>query len=124
MTMKKKSILIVEDEPVIAFELSDLLEGEGYRVLPVLEHAEDVLKAYITHHPDLVIMDIHLKGYTDGIDAVRRLKLLAKELPVIFITAYNTDSTKSQALKTMPTAYLTKPIHDGKLLSTIQTCFA
>lgn len=120
--MDKKSILIVEDEPIIAFELTEMLEREGYSVYPVLEHAEDILQAYKKYAPDLIIMDIHLKGYIDGIDAVRRLKLIEEELPVIYITAFNTDSTRNQALKTRPTAYLTKPIHDGKFLSTVKTC--
>ena len=120
--MEKKSILIVEDEPIIAYELSEMLEDEGYTVYPVLEHAEDILRAFSKYQPDLVIMDINLKGYIDGIDAVRRLRLMNDELPVIYITAFNTDSTRAQALKTKPKAYLTKPIHDGKLLSTVRTC--
>ena len=121
--MEKKRILIVEDEPIIGLEIRETLESEGFEVCPVIDKAEDVLKTYLIQKPDAIIMDIHLKGFIDGIDAVKRLRLIADDLPVIYITAYNTRATEEKAQKTKPAAYLTKPVRTKNICSVLSSCF-
>ncbi len=121
--MKKKRILIVEDEPIIGLEIQETLENEGYDVCPVIEKADEVLKTYLDQKPDAIIMDIHLKGFSDGIDAVKRLRLINSDLPIIYITAYNTEATEKKALGTDPAAYIPKPFESSTLCEALEKCF-
>lgn len=118
--MRKKRILIVEDEPIVGLELQETLEREGYVVSPVIGRGDDVLEVYLQEKPDLILMDIHLNGFIDGIDATRRLRLLPQEIPVIYMTAYNNEATRSKALKTQPKAFLVKPIQSNELIDSVR----
>ena len=112
------AILIVEDEPIAAMDMQESLERMGHRVVGVIASGDDVLGAVLARRPELVIMDIHLKSYVDGIDAVTRLRLLS-DVPVIYVTAYPAVSVIERAMKTNPVDYLEKPIDEDRLRASI-----
>jgi CheY-like chemotaxis protein len=80
-------VLIIEDEPMIAMDLSSIVEGLGHRVTAVARTHKDAVKAAATQTPGLVLADIQLADGSSGLDAVNEM-LESFEVPVIFITAY------------------------------------
>jgi hypothetical protein len=104
-------ILVVEDEPIVSLQLRESLEVMGHVVPAIVDSGDDVLKAVLTHKPDLVLMDIKLRSFIDGVDAVKRLKLVC-DVPVIYLTAYPSKGSEDRAKSTAPVAYLVKPIND------------
>jgi CheY-like chemotaxis protein len=113
------TILIVEDETLAAMELQETLERMGHRVPETIASGDEVLGAVLRHRPDLVIMDIHLRSYIDGIDAVSRLRMVSR-VPVIYVTAYPAHSLEDRARKTGPVDYLEKPIDDARLKESVE----
>jgi CheY-like chemotaxis protein len=107
-------ILVVEDEAVAGMQLVESLESMGHEVLETMASADGVLDAVASGRPDLVIMDIHLKSFIDGIDAAARIRLL-KPVPLIFLTGYSGQGTIERAMKVGPAAYLVKPVSDETL---------
>ena len=116
--MKNGKIMIVEDEPIIAMELQESLQTAGYDVPVTVRNADDVMPAVIKQNPDLIIMDIYLKSFIDGIDAAQRVKML-RDIPIIFLTAYPNENIRKKALSIKPEAYLLKPLRDKELLEQI-----
>jgi len=113
------SILIVEDEALIARDLQQSLRAMGHEVPAPAGTAEDALRAAEKSAPDLVLMDIHLRGSLDGIAAAGRLR--EKFDPaLIFLTAYADDETVKRARETQPEGYLLKPFNEDELRSTIE----
>jgi CheY-like chemotaxis protein len=113
------TILIVEDETLAAMELQETLERMGHRVPETIASGDEVLAAVMRHRPDLVIMDIHLRSYIDGIDAVSRLRMVSS-VPVIYVTAYPARSVLDRAMHTSPVDYLEKPIDDARLRESVE----
>ena len=113
------TILVVEDEPIAAMDLQESLERMGHAVAGIVASGDEVPAAVLSLRPDLVIMDIHLKSYIDGIDAVSRLRLLS-DVPVIYVTAYPARSLMERAMKSAPAAYLEKPIDESLLRAGIE----
>jgi len=113
------TILVVEDEPIAAMDLQESLERMGHAVVGIVASGDEVPTAVLSLRPDVVIMDIHLKSYIDGIDAAARLRLLSS-VPVIYVTAYPARSLMDRAMKTAPVAYLEKPIDESLLRSCIE----
>jgi CheY-like chemotaxis protein len=111
-------VLVVEDEPLAGMEIKESLERMGHTVPAVLDSADAVLAAALAQLPDLLIMDIKLKSFNDGVDAVSRLRLLS-QVPVIYLTAFPSQGSQDRALKTRPSAYLTKPISDAALAAEV-----
>ena len=114
----QKKILVVEDEPIIAMELQEMLQLAGYDVPEIVKNADGVMSAVLQHNPDLILMDIYLKSFIDGIDAAQRVKMI-KRTPVIFLTAYPNEAIRKKALSINPEAYLLKPIRDEELLKQV-----
>ena len=111
-------VLIVEDETLIAYSLQKTLESWEFGVLPLVRSGDEAIASCDTHHPDLVIMDINLKGRMDGISAAKQI-VTAHQIPIIYVTAYNDPKLISRALATHPAGFLQKPITDRQLKSTI-----
>jgi CheY-like chemotaxis protein len=118
--MAKAKILIVEDEPLVALEIKESLERMGYEVPDVLDSGDEVLSSVMRFSPDLVLMDIHLNSFTDGIDAVQRLRLL-NNTPVIYMTAYSNTEIRERAKRTEAEAYLLKPLSEDELRKQVET---
>jgi CheY-like chemotaxis protein len=112
------SVLVVEDEPIVGMELQESLERMGHHVPAVLDSGDEVLAAVLAHKPDVVIMDIHLRSFIDGVDAAARLRMVSN-IPVIYMTAYPSQGIQDRALKTKPIAYLVKPVDNKNLQSCI-----
>ena len=112
-------VLIVEDEAVVALHLRRELSGIGYVVTGVATAGAQALKMIDEVFPDIVLMDIHLKGDLDGIETA---KLIPRYLhiPVVFLTAYSEDTTLKRASDTLPYGYLIKPFQPRELHATIR----
>jgi signal transduction histidine kinase len=112
-------ILIVEDEGIVAFNLQQRLQQMGYQVTGLAESGSEGLSLVSSQRPDLVLMDIHIKGEMDGIELAR---MLTREhaLPIIYLTAYSEDTTLERARQTQPYGYLIKPFSERELHATIQ----
>lgn len=103
------NILIVEDEAVLAMDLGDLLEEEGYTVMGTANNGPKALSLHQTTRIDLALCDILIKGEWDGIQTVQHL-LAERPIPIIFLTAMTDRLTLERAMSTYPAAYLIKPV--------------
>jgi PAS domain S-box-containing protein len=117
--MKQASILVVEDERIVAFDLKQQLEALGYRVAAVVPSGELAVEKAAELKPDLVLMDIHLEGAMDGVEAAEQIHACLR-IPVIFLTAYAEDETLSRAQVSLPFGYLVKPCEVREVHATIQ----
>ncbi|NYB51883.1 MAG: PAS domain-containing protein [Methanobacteriaceae archaeon] len=119
---KNLKILVVEDEALTALELQKKLVSWGYEVIDVVSSGEKAIEKSLELQPDLVLMDILLKGDMTGIDAAREIKS-KMEIPIIYLTAYSDDETFEGAKITQPYAYLIKPFQDNELRFAIEMAF-
>ena len=112
-------ILVVEDEVVIAMEIESVLQQLGYTPVGNAMTGADAIELATRLHPDLVLMDIRLKGDIDGIAAGEKIYRLAR-IPVIFLTAHSDPSTLERAMALHPFGYLIKPFRKNELFTTIE----
>ncbi|MBN1649620.1 MAG: response regulator [Spirochaetales bacterium] len=117
--MGQATVLVVEDEGIVGLELQEILESLGYHVPEIITSGDTVVEKVMKYKPKLIIMDIHLKSFIDGIDAVKRLKMI-QDTPVIYLTAYPNTEIKDRAMSTNPAAYLLKPFREKELKEEIQ----
>jgi PAS domain S-box-containing protein len=117
--MPSERILVVEDESVVAMDIQDGLERLGYRVVGVAATGDEAIRLAETQDPDLVVMDIRLKGPLDGIATAQRIHLRAPT-PVIFLTANVDESTLGRAMAADPYGYLSKPFSETDLHRAIE----
>lgn len=116
-TPEHATVLVVEDEHLVALDIRVRLERMGHH--PVVVYAgEDALRAAAEVKPDLVLMDIKLKGTLDGIDTARSLRA-SFDVPVIYLTAYADNHTLERARVTEPYGYVLKPFQDRELKAAI-----
>lgn len=108
------NILIVEDEAIVALDIAQKLEAQGYTVDAIADSGEEALLQAHSRLPDLVVMDINLKGKMDGIQTAALLRKIAPT-PVIYLTALTDRSIIERARDTEPEAYLVKPFKDADL---------
>jgi CheY-like chemotaxis protein len=118
--MKKPSILIVEDEGLIALQLQELLLNAGYEVPDPVACGEDAIGYLsISRHPDLILMDISLSGELNGIETTRQIWKMA-DIPVIFITAhYMTGKSLAESLPDF-CGVIGKPFTGTDVLSAVE----
>jgi diguanylate cyclase (GGDEF)-like protein/PAS domain S-box-containing protein len=117
------NLMLVEDERIVAFDLKRQLQGFGYRVGSVVASGEHAIRQVAQEKPDLVLMDIHLEGRMDGIEAAMEIRE-KYQVPVVFLTAYAEDDTLRRALDSRPFGYLVKPCEGRELHATIQMALA
>ena len=117
---KKYRILIVEDEPIIAQGLKLELQQYGYEVLEIIALAESAVIAAEGLKPDLILMDIRLKGEMDGIEAAMQINTMLN-YPVVFLSAFVDDETLARAQKAEPYGFLHKPWDPDSLHTTVET---
>lgn len=117
--MAKAKILIVEDENIVAKDIENNLKKMGYMVTGIVSTGEKAIDTALETKPDLILMDIMLKGNMTGIEAanVIREKL---DIPVIFLTAYADETTISKAKVSEPYGYIIKPFKENDLQTTIE----
>lgn len=115
----KIKILIVEDENIIAQDVKRMLKHLGYAVSGITDTGKDAIEKVESEHPDLVLMDIVLKGEMDGIETAEKIKTHF-EIPIIYLTAYAEDKTLERAKITEPFGYILKPYEERELYLTIK----
>ena len=112
--MSSKKILIVEDEAIVALTLEQTLTDLGYTVCNRIDRGEDVLAAVKKCSPNLILMDIMLKGEMTGVDAANLVKNEFK-IPIIYLTAYSNEEIFKKAKITDPAGYIIKPFNEREL---------
>jgi len=117
--MNTPFILVVKDEGIVARDIQATLERLGYRITGAVASGEEAITMARYTHPDLVLMDIVLKGALDGIEAARHIR---DELgiPVIYLTSYADEETVERAKLTEPFGYVLKPFEERELHIVIQ----
>ena len=116
---RRESILVVEDERMVALDIERLVRGMGYEVIGISDSGEEAVEMARALRPGLVLMDIRLKGAMDGIEAAALIQKI-HDTPVIYLTAYADDTTLERARLTGPFGYLIKPFEDRELRLTIE----
>ncbi|HET7206910.1 MAG TPA: response regulator [Terriglobales bacterium] len=111
--------LIVEDEILIAEELKERLSRLGFSVIGTVDSAEDGIDIATRELPDIVLLDIRLKGKKDGIQAAREIRQRV-DLPIVYVTAYSDHLTVERVKHTDHDGFILKPFHRHELQSTIQ----
>jgi two-component system, LytTR family, response regulator LytT len=117
--MSKPKILIVEDESIVAKDIQNSLKKMGYIVPVVVSSGEKALNEIEESRPDLILMDIMLKGDMTGIDVANVIKERFS-IPVVFLTAYADDNTLNKAKISEPYGYIIKPFKEKELQTTIE----
>lgn len=112
-------ILLVEDDALVSFDLSDRLKRLGFSNIIIYEKGEEAIENFSRDRPDVVVMDIALAGALDGIETARRLKN-EKKIPVIFLTDYVDEKTFQRSLTVYPADFLPKPFVDVQVARSIK----
>jgi signal transduction histidine kinase len=119
LNITKPKILIVEDEAIVAANIADRLEEDGYEVTGIADSGADAIAYAQVTAPDLVLMDIVLKGDIDGITAAEAIHSRLA-IPIIYMTAYSDEKTLQRSKSAQPLAYLIKPFRTQELKATIE----
>jgi len=117
--MEKAQILIAEDDGIIAMDLENRMKQLGYGVTGIVGYGEQAIEKVKENTPDVVLMDIILKGEIDGIDAAEKIRT-QYDIPVIFITGYADKDRLERAKLTYPFGFIIKPFQDKDLEVTIE----
>lgn len=119
MNEPSPSILIVEDEAVIAAEIEMTLRRMGYRIAGKARNGDKALDLLASTNPDLALLDIDIKGTLSGIDLARVIRK-KYNYPFVFLTAFADRATLAQVKETLPYGFVVKPFNDKDLLSAIE----
>jgi signal transduction histidine kinase len=117
--MEQARIMVVEDEGIVAWHLAQQLQDMGHTVPAVVSSGAEAVQQAAALHPDLVLMDIHLRGEIDGIEAAARIRAQG-DIPVVYLTAYADQATLERAKITGPSGYVLKPFDERELRATIE----
>jgi len=117
--MSKARILIVEDEGIIAADIEDRLKRLGYEASGWASTGEEAIGLAVSTNPDLILMDIMLKGPMDGIEVAEQVRR-QYDVPVIFLTAFSDETLLERAVAIEPFSYLLKPFNERELRANIE----
>lgn len=117
--MNEIRVLIVEDEPIIAKDLSFTLEDLGYKVNGIAHDKKDAYAMLEASEIDFVLLDINLENEKDGIAIAKHINEIY-QLPFIYLTSYSDNETIAHAKPTLPMGYLVKPINEKDLKTTLE----
>jgi PAS domain S-box-containing protein len=115
----KKKILIVEDERIVAEDMAQCLEVAGYEIVGIAKRGDEAIKLAEEHNPNLILMDIVIRGELDGIETAAIIRDRF-QIPHIFLTAYSQEGILERAKATEPLGYLVKPYEEANLISTVE----
>jgi len=121
--MRKKQILVVEDNAIIGMDIAEHLKQMEYDVIDVVATGEEAILRANATHPDLILMDIHLDGAMDGTEAARRINARF-DIPIIYITAYSDEETLASANRVFSYGYIIKPFGEKQLMCAIGMAFS
>jgi PAS domain S-box-containing protein len=119
----EKRIVIVDDDDLVARSLKETLRRNGFTVPAVFKNGEDAVRELPSINPDLVLMDIVLKGHMDGIETAEQI-LESFRVPVIYFTAHDDNDVLQRVAGSAPYGYLIKPCRSGELVSAIKIALA
>lgn len=114
-----KNILVVEDESIVSKDIQMSLKKLGYNICGSSATGEEAIELAKEHNPDLILMDIMLKGKLNGIETAHIIKE-QRDVPIIYLTAYADESTLSKAKITEPYGYIIKPFQEIDLHTSIE----
>src|SRR5206468_6421001 len=112
-------IMVVEDEMIIAAKVAMQLTCLGYEVTGILPRGEQVIQQVKENTPDIILLDINLKGELDGIEIARQVQLFA-DIPIVYLTANSDEATFNRAKPTKPYAFISKPFKQLDLQRAIE----
>lgn len=115
MSPKRPLVLIVEDEAIIAMELEDHVLSLGYEVVGLVSDGDTAIARVHERRPDVVLMDIRLRGARDGIDAAGEIRRFAPAVAIVFVTSHADEGTLARAMATAPAGFLCKPFLPSEL---------
>jgi CheY-like chemotaxis protein len=107
-------IMIVEDEGVVSIDIRNMLQRAGYGIAAIAFQGEEAVRKAEATKPDLVLMDIGLKGEIDGIEAAKKIRDRL-HIPVIFLTGFADEDTMAKAKEASPSGFVIKPINEEEL---------
>ena len=120
--VSRGSLLIVEDEAIIAWHLQDIVTSLGYAVCAMVGTEAAAVEAAHQHLPDLILMDLRLAGGGDGLKAAEAIRRQRRDVPILFCTAHSGDPDLARRLLTVEgAAVLGKPINQAELKNAIET---
>ena len=111
-------VVIVEDERLVAQDITQILRDEGYIVCAIASDGETAIKKILEFSPNLVLLDIRIKGEIDGIDVAKFIQSFC-DIPIVYLSAFSDTETLKRAQLTNPMGYVVKPFRSEQLLSTI-----
>lgn len=117
--MTQKRIMIVEDEAINAASLQMVLKKSGYYICPLYASAEDAIADCPIEQPDLIILDIHLAGKMNGIEAALKIREFT-DIPIIFLTGYSDPETLEQLASIKNASCVTKPTDPDHICTTVK----
>ncbi len=116
--MSNVSILIIEDEVIIAMDIESKLKRLGYDVAGIISNSDKAIDYLSFNTPDLVLCDVMIRGDLDGIEVAEKVK--HKRIPFVFLTSLSDRSTLERAQKVLPFGYIVKPFNERDLFSAIE----
>ena len=117
--MPKTNVLVVEDESIVSKDIQHSLKKLGYNVVGAASTGERAFELASSEKPDIILMDIMLKGEMNGIETAQKVKE-ELQIPVIYLTAYADESTLEKAKVTEPYGYIIKPFKEVDLHTSIE----
>ena len=117
--MEKKKIFVVEDESIVSLEIQSRLKSLGYAISGAAASGDEAIRKVIDLKPDLILMDIRIKGEIDGIETAAEIKKIY-DIPIIFLTAYADPVTIQRAKIADPFGYIIKPFEERELNISIE----
>jgi len=112
-------VMVVEDEFIIALDLKDVVKGFGYNVVAVATSGYDAVEKAGKFKPELVLMDIMLKGKIDGVEAADMIRQKL-DIPIIFVSSFSDEESVIRASKVSDYGYLVKPFDNKQLKEVIE----
>lgn len=120
--MKGLNIHIVEDEPLIAETIKTILENDNHTITGISLRGKDAIFDIEDLKPDLVLVDIMIKGDMDGVDVVNHFKNKL-DIPFIFLTSLSDENTLERVKSTNPSGYIVKPFNENTLMANIELAY-
>jgi PAS domain S-box-containing protein len=113
-------VLVAEDEQLIVEEIQERLTRLGFHVVGMVDTGEEAIRTAHRELPELILMDIRLKGKMDGIEAAAEIRR-DLNIPIIYLTAHSDTGTRRRAMETTPCGYVLKPFREEDLLVAMET---
>ncbi len=121
--MKHIQVLIVEDEPAMAFVLNRQIERSGFSVCGIVSSSEDALQCFHTHNPHIILMDFHILGLMNGLETAREIHR-HKPIPIIMMSATLNYEVEKMIQDNPNLYFLPKPAETANLASMIKNCLS